>query len=540
MKRLNKIILTIIILSIVLIPNSVFAIEKDETVYTSLNYLGKYKISTVVNKLEYHNEEEIIDETELKEILNINGSEKYKKNGNSIVWDMNNKDIFYQGKTKKDLPISVDINYYLNDKKINPKKLKNKKGNIKVVMDFKNNEKSEYKGKDIYTPFVVTVGTIIDSTKNKNIEVSNGKVIETGTKSMIVAISSPGLYDSTQIKELEKLDRISFTYYTEKFSMENIYIVSTPKLLEQEDLNIFNKMGSVITKTDELQKGTNELERASKTLADGTNTLKNELGNKIEELRNSNNLSTGELAKNTTINNLNNSLSNLIENTVYNVVKMKVSKTREAIVNATCGMPTDPNYNTCVSLITSDIILSKYTPPTYQEIMTGLNQVLNYHVSTGGVMPSDENKTLAGLISYQISGILSTTDYAKYILEEQTLNGYIKPTFNQALNGVLSSYGEIAKMVALETAKEATTKTIESLQAMYQAISQISDGTQKLAGGVNILNQSGISTISNLANKYSNYADIISELKRLSEDYHGFTSNNSKNTKFIYKVKSIK
>lgn len=540
MKKFNKILFRIMVFSLVLIPNKVFALQKDETVYTSLNYLGKYKTSTVVNKLEYHDEEKIVDETELKDILNINGDEKYKKDGNTIVWDMNKRDIFYQGKTRKALPITVDIKYYLNEKKINPKKLKNKKGNIKVVMDFKNNEKSQYKGKDIYTPFVVTVGTMIDSTKNKDIEVSNGKVIETGTKSMIVAISSPGLYDSTQIQELKKLDHISFTYYTEKFSMENIYIVSTPKLLEQGDLDVFDKMDRVMSKTDELQDGTNQLEKGSKTLAEGTNTLKNELENNINELKGSDHTSVGEAARGNTISNLSDNLYSLVQNTVYNVVKMKVGKTREAIINASCGGPTDPNYNICSASITSDIILSQYTPPTYQEIITGLNQVLGYHISIGGSMPSEENKALAGLISYQVSGILSTTDYAKYILEEQVLASYITPTFNQVFNNVLSSYGGIAKKVAIETASQATTKTLESLQVMYHAISQINDGAQKLSGGVNNLNEAAIEKMSNLANKYRDYSDTISELKRLSMDYNGFTSNNSRNTKFIYKIKSIR
>ena len=540
MKKINKVLLGIISLSII-IPSNTFALEKDETVYTNLSYLGKSKESTVVNKLEYHNEEEFVDETELKKILNINGDEKYKKDGNSIIWTTDNKDIFYQGTTEKELPITVDIKYYLNNKKISPKKLKGKKGNIKVVMNFKNNEQHFYNGKTIYTPFAVTVGTIIDSTKNTNIEVSNGKVVETGTKSMLVALSSPGLTESLGLSEERDLDKVTFTYHTEKFSQENIYVVATPKLLDEEDLDIFNKIDNKLGKVDELQNGTNELEKGSTELANGTNTLKNSLGSEINNLRNSNNSSVGEIAKNSVTTELNNNLYTLVQNTVYNVVKAKVVGTKDAITNAQCSSFVGTlGYETCLSAITDDIVISKYTEPTYGEITTGLNQVLSYYVSQGGTMPSDENKNLAGLISYQVSGLLSTTDYAKYILNETTMSSYIVPTFNQVFNGVISSYGSIASKVAISTATEATNKTLTSLQTLYNAISQINDGANKISNGVNTLNSNGISTISTLASNYKNYANIVEELKRLSKDYNGFVSNNSKTTKFIYKIKSIK
>lgn len=518
MKRFNKILLGFITLAVITIPTTTFALEKEETVYTNLSYLGKKKSSTVVNKLEYKGEEEIIDESELKDILNINGNEKYKKDGETIIWKTDNKDIFYKGKSEKKLPIEVDIKYYLNGKKIKPKKLKGKKGDIKVVMNFKNNEAHSYNGKTIYTPFAVTVGTMMDSTKNTDIEVSNGKVIETGTKSMIVALASPGLYDSIKLDSIKNLDEISFTYHTDKFSQENIYVVATPKLLDDEDLDIFNKMDDKLEKVDELQKGTDELQKGSESLASGTTTLKNELGNKLNDLQNSNNNMVGETAKNSVVTELNNSLYNLVQNTVYNVVKTKVGA---------CSSLTGNDYNSCII-------------PTYSEITTGLNSVINYHLSQGGASPSEDNIKLATLISYQVSGILSTTNYHVYIENESTMAAYIVPTFNEVFNQVISSYGNIAKTVSISTANEAKRETITSLQTMYQAISQVNDGAIKIKDGVNTLNKSGINSISNLANSYKDYKDIVSELKKLSKDYNGFTSKNSKNTKFIYKIKSIK
>lgn len=549
MKKINKIISGVLLSLPLLLPNTVLAASKTETVYANLNYNGKGIKSTVVNKLMYNGEEKIEDETELKKILNINGDENYKLEGNTLIWKTNKKDIYYQGTTEKELPITVNIKYYLDGQKISAKKLKGKKGDVKVVIDFKNNSVSTYQGKKIYTPFVVTAGTIMDGSNNTNIEVNNGRVIDTGIKSMLVAIASPGLYESIGIEQMKSLNQISFSYHTDKFSQENIYIVATPKLLDNEDLNVFDKIDASLTKINKLQNGTNELETGSNTLANGTNTLKNELGNKINELKNSDNSGVGSIAKNKVVNQLNSNLNTLVQNTIYNVVKTKVNATKDNIINNTiqtncASLYGTSNYEMCVegvkSNVTTETIMNYYNAPTYSEIVTGLNQVINYYISNGGIAPTEENKNLATLISYQVSGILSTTDYAKYILNENIYNAYIIPTFNSVFNGVVSSYGSIASSVAVETTNQATNLTLSSLDTMYDAISKIDEGASKISSGINELNQSGIKVLSNVVNQYKNYSEVIKELKKLSKNYKGFASNNSNNIKFIYKIKAIK
>lgn len=549
MKIRNKIFSGILLSTLLLTPTSTYALEKEETVYANLTYNGKEKTSTVVNKLTYQGQKEITDETELKKILNINGEEKYVLDGNKLTWKTKKKDIYYQGKTKKKLPITVKVSYYLNGKKTSAKKLNGKKGDIKVVIKLKNNENNTYQGKTIYTPFVVTVGTIIDNNNNTNLEVENGKVVDTGTKSMIAMVASPGLSKSMNMSELKSLDQVSYTYHTEKFKGSDMYIVATPKLLDDSDLKVFDKMDESLSKVEKLQKGTDELQNGSNELAKGTTTLKTELEHKMTELENSNNTSVGESAKNKVTTELNNNLSSLVQNTVYNVVKTKVNKTKEAVISN--GVQTNcaslsgtPAYDSCIESVknnvTTDMVISYYNPPTYGEIKAGLSQVLSYYTAQTGNAISEENKNLATLISYQVSGILSTTDYAKYILEEGTYGGYIIPTFNQVFNGVISCYGSIASNVALEVSNQAKNQTLTSLQTMYQAITKIDLGANQLSGGVTTLNKSGINTLSSVANKYKDYTDIVKELKRLSKDYKGFTSKNSKNTKFIYKINATK
>ncbi len=276
--------------------------------------------------------------------------------------------------------------------------------------------------------------------------------------------------------------------------------------------------------------------------------LKNELENKINELHSANNSSLLESARNSVIHHLEDRLSSLVQNTVYNVVKTKVNATKNTLIDSgvqtNCAGLSGDVYQNCIesvkSSVTEDMVMTYYQPPTYQEISTGLDQVLSYYLSQGGITPSESDRNLALLTSYQTSGILSTTDYAKYVLSEFSSQTQINSCFSGAFQSVISSYGAIASNVAVEVANQATSQTLESLQVMYRAVVQIDEGANKISFGVNRLNESGIHTLSGIANQYKNYNDIIKELKRLDKEYNGFASNNSENTKFIYKIQSIK
>lgn len=545
MKKINKII-SYSVLSFLMIPTLVFAAEKEETVYSNLDYYGKYNRSTVVNKLTFEGEKEIQDETELKKILNISGKEKYSLDNGILTWKTDKKDIFYQGSTEKELPLDVNIKYYLNGKESTIKKMKGKKGDIKIVIDIKNLEKSNYQGKEIYTPFVVSVGTIVDATNNTNVQVTNGMSVDTGTKTMVVALASPGLYDSLQLDELKDLDTITISYHTDKFSLGNIYMVATPKLLDNKDLDIFKKVDKYTSKIGDLQNGVDKLQEGSNQLLEGTKALQDELGKKIDELQSSDNTYVGEVAKDTVTSQLNNNLFSLVQNTVYNVVKTKALATKEQVMNVAiqnncASLENTAYYETCkasvMENITNEQVMGYYEAPTYKEISAGIQQVVSIYTLETGVQISEDNKNLATLIAYQVSGILSTTNYAELVLTNSEM---IVPMFHQVFNRVITSYGSIASSVAKETMDTAMKETLSSLQVMYQAVSKINDGTNKIATGIKELNETGIHALTNVVNQYNHSSRTVQQLKKLSEDYRGFASNNSKNTKFIFKVKSAK
>lgn len=247
MKKIAKKTLAVLMLSLACFSSlPVYALEKDETVYAKLNSDGTTKNITVNEHLINNTKQDTLEDlTDLKDILNINGDEKFEIKDNSLVWTSNGQDIIYQGKIEKDLPISVDIKYYLDGEEKELKDIIGKSGRISISLNYHNNEKHNVKVGDtyeeLYTPFVVTTATTIDSKNNSNVEVTNGKIVNNGTKFVVVALASPGLYESLNIDKLSTTDNITISYDTTSFELSSIYSVVTSKLLDEEDLKYLIK-----------------------------------------------------------------------------------------------------------------------------------------------------------------------------------------------------------------------------------------------------------------------------------------------------------
>ena len=90
----------------VLSTNTVMAYTKEDTVYSRVNNDGA-TYETIVNEhIKNKNSlKEIKDSSILTNIENVNGEETYTKQENQLVWKAEGNDIYYQGKSTKELPI---------------------------------------------------------------------------------------------------------------------------------------------------------------------------------------------------------------------------------------------------------------------------------------------------------------------------------------------------------------------------------------------------------------------------------------------------
>ena len=286
-KKMISGLLLFTITSYMTIP--VFAASKSETVYSNLDSNGKAYKTIVSTQLT--NEDKLDEITDISNLLNIentNGDETFKKEENQIVWDSNGNNIYYKGESDKQLPVECKITYELNGEEISAEELRGKSGNVKIKINYTNNEKHivSINGKQVtmYTPFIIVAGTKIDNAKNKNIQITNGKIVDNGESTLAVGIAMPGMQENIGISK-SKIDipeEIEISMETEDFEMGNIIAVVAVKGIDEDltsDLNsMYSQINELANASNEILAGANQLKEGTSELVSGVDQLKDGTG----------------------------------------------------------------------------------------------------------------------------------------------------------------------------------------------------------------------------------------------------------------------
>lgn len=280
---MNKFILKatsgMLLCTMFLYTTPVFAFTKEETVYSKLDLTGSSYNVIVNNHLKNDSSDKLINDlSDLINIENVNGDEKFEQNGNSLVWSANGSDIYYQGESQKELPIECSVKYELDGTSISAKDLVGKSGKVKITIEYKNKDEHivniNGKSEKLYTPFVAVCGTIVDNKNNRNIAITNGKVIDDGTKTFVVGMCFPGLQESLNISK-DKVNIpncIEISMDATDFELNNVATFVTPKVLEDSDTKLFDKLDDVYSKVNTLQSSSKQIENGANSLKDGAVT----------------------------------------------------------------------------------------------------------------------------------------------------------------------------------------------------------------------------------------------------------------------------
>lgn len=252
--------------------------KKEETVYVKANADGTVKEIVVSDILRNGNQTEVLnDRSDLSRIKNVKGEETFqKREDGSLIWQANGNDIYYQGETKKTLPVEVKITYYLENEEIKPEKLAGKSGNIRIRFDYINHETQTImvggEERTISTPFLAMTGLFLDEEKFVNVEMENGRVISDGSRIMAGGIAMPGLSESIALSEIEDMEDLDvpkyleLSAYTTDFALPLTMTAVTSDFAEEIDLD---ELDSYEDLKDDMQ----ELKDASVELVDGTHEL---------------------------------------------------------------------------------------------------------------------------------------------------------------------------------------------------------------------------------------------------------------------------
>ena len=211
-KIIKKVLAYTLITGEMLQTTGVYALTKEESIYAKLECDGAVNNIVASEHLYDFTSGNVFDKSNLLDIKNINDNSKYKQNDNNLVWETNGSDIYYQGTYNKDLPIAVNVKYYLDGKEKNVDEILGKKGKIKIVLNYENkySKKMNINGylEDIYVPYMIITTSILNNADNRNINVTNGRVVDNGVSSIVIGLASPGLDESLNMNELDNMNSV--------------------------------------------------------------------------------------------------------------------------------------------------------------------------------------------------------------------------------------------------------------------------------------------------------------------------------------------
>lgn len=262
------------------------SVEKEETVYVNQEADGKISGITVSDWLKNVNGSgDISDVSNLTEIENVKGDEAFEQGSDgTLTWKADHADIYYQGKTDKELPVGVNISYKLDGKNVTPSEIAGKSGKMEMTIQYENTAVYEDKIKGVTTrmntPFLMASAVILPIDNFSNVEISQGKMVSEGSNQILVAYGMPGLTESLDLsgdlkKEIEKKlnDTVTITADVTDFSMGSIYTVATSEefsdihLDDESDINdLENAINDLVDATDKLISGSSDLSEGLNTL----------------------------------------------------------------------------------------------------------------------------------------------------------------------------------------------------------------------------------------------------------------------------------
>lgn len=575
--KLNKIVAWSLIASLTFEACPVWALTKDETLYTKLNKDGSILETTASIHLHNDGELELHDKTNLENITNSNGNEKYVRKDKEIIWQTDGNDIYYQGTTKENLPITLNVKYYLNNEEKDVKDIIGQKGKIKIVLKYKNNLKHNVlinnKNTTLYTPFVIATTSIIPNTNNKNLTITNGKVIDNGQNSIVVGLASPGLYESLNINSLKGMDEITISYDTECFELSTIYSVATSKVLDNDDFKVFDDLKGLYSSIDTLSNSSKELIKGSNALLEGTSKIKdgsNELASGINTALNGSQTITNSVKD--SIDNLKNDSTPALDEQTLSFI-IETAKASATLSEEQCKAIKDQAIATVKKNETYQNLeqeFAKYSTAAstatsaYQELMTNYQNALN----AGLTEQAEYLKAQADIVSTQIETAYNaaTTYKTMMTLMEETA---ATTAISTAKETSLTVASEVSKNVAIQVADSAKSKfteeTISSLNtlsnglnslnngltALNQGAKTLYDGTATLTEGIATLNngmqkfdKEGIDKLTSLVNNdMKNFDAKLQKLIKLAEEYKTFDEINDSDegsSKIIMMIDSIK
>lgn len=267
--------------------------DKDESVYLISDANGNVNKTIVVDHLKNKDKKDTLeDASNLSDIENVKGKEKFTQSGDKLTWQAGGKDIYYQGTATEEPPVTQKVTYYLDGKEISPEDLAGKSGKVKIRFDYTNTtsytETVNGEKQTVSVPFAAVTGLVLGD-GFENIEVTNGKAEVSDSSSVVLGYALPGLKDSLGIKDGDLDGDVNIPEYMEmtadvkNFSMPAAmtFVVNASDYVSTDGIDtsdLDDMINDLKDASTQLQDGSKTLAEGTDTLADGLSTLQSKLG----------------------------------------------------------------------------------------------------------------------------------------------------------------------------------------------------------------------------------------------------------------------
>ena len=568
--------------------------SKSETVYAVMNGDGSIKSTTVSEHLySASGLANVTDKTTLTDIQNTESDAEFTQNGEELVWNTNDTDVYYKGNTDKALPIDVKVTYALDGQEAALEDIIGKSGHLTVTVNLKNNETGtvNVNGKDrtIVTPLITAVGVILGGDAS-NMTAEHG-MIESAAKSSVAAfVTLPGVKDSLsgllpdEVDSIEDYlqDTVTVEADVEDFTCPQVMVACATSTAALGTSNVFD-----LSSINDLTDGINQLNDAMSQLMDGASQLVDGTsqlaGGVLALLDGANTLNNGAAALDDGLGQLTNGLDTLsANNAALNAGAQQVADGVLASANKTLkegGLidedMTWSNYEAVIDNILTmndktlaagrkkmvrtiweqapsfkdsqlDLALYLSATKTNHDLEAALKLMQNFDASmlTGAlemVTNADAKNTIHEELKYQIENSQDMADVRALKTSLSQIQFFVS-SVNQYTAGVQTAADGAHSAKDGSAQLAAGTKTLyDGVNTLNTGAGQLNDGAGRLNDGLNQFNEEGISKLTGALDQDQLHGlkTVLDEMTDRLNDYTSFAGapdDAESSVKFVYKT----
>ena len=568
--------------------------SKSETVYAVMNGDGSIKSTTVSEHLySASGLANVTDKTTLTDIQNTESDAEFTQNGEELVWNTNDTDVYYKGNTDKALPIDVKVTYALDGQEAALEDIIGKSGQLTVTVNLKNNETGtvNVNGKDrtIVTPLITAVGVILGGDAS-NVTAEHG-MIESAAKSSVAAfVTLPGVKDSLsgllpdEVNSIEDYlqDTVTVEADVEDFTCPQVMVACATSTAALGTSNVFD-----LSSINDLTDGINQLNDAMSQLMDGASQLvdgTSQLANGVLALLDgANTLNNGAAALDDGLGQLTNGLDTLsANNAALNAGAQQVADGVLASANKTLkegGLidedMTWSNYEAVIDNILTmnektlaagrrkivrtvweqapsfkdsqlDLALYLSATKTNHDLEAALKLMQNYDPSMlcGLVQlltSEDAKNTAKAELKYQVENSQDMADVRALKTSLSQIQFFVS-SVNQYTAGVQTAADGAHSAKDGSAQLAAGTKTLyDGVNTLNTGAGQLNDGAGRLNDGLNQFNEEGISKLTGALDQDQLHGlkTVLDEMTDRLNDYTSFAGapdDAERSVKFVYKT----